>query len=392
MTKNIALTLKGSFRVRGCFYYLLTLIDSLSISFPDSYHFFVFVADDDPQDYINDLKQRRDITLIFSDIYLSKSYVISQLISIVFGRDPRIVSLFRLHSIDLVLEAATFNGWSFPFAVVVWIPDFQHLYLPHLFAYHLWWRRELGFRLQSLFRRTFVFSSYDALSAFKRYRSTSHTPFVAQFAVMPPPKPSDEFIDSVLAFYSLPSHFILLPNQFWRHKNHLLVIDALAMLKHNGYSPPTVFACGPQIDLRDRSYFAVVQQKVLEASLHNSFIMPGVIPRDHLISLMYKASFLLNPSLFEGWSSTVEEAKSINLLMLLSDIPVHHEQASDQATFFDPRDPLSLYNVFISLLNPDMAPKDHQLVAINRTRRSLSKFATMYKGAFDTALRITRSS
>ena len=45
---------------------------------------------------------------------------------------------------------------------------------------------------------------------------------------------------------------------------------------------------------------------------------------------------MINPSLYEGWSTTVEEAKSLGVPMLLSDIPVHREQAIGKAQFFDP--------------------------------------------------------
>ena len=37
----------------------------------------------------------------------------------------------------------------------------------------------------------------------------------------------------------------------------------------------------------------------------------------------------------EGWSTTIEEAKALSTHMLLSDIPIHREQAPD-ALFFNP--------------------------------------------------------
>ena len=45
---------------------------------------------------------------------------------------------------------------------------------------------------------------------------------------------------------------------------------------------------------------------------------------------------LINPSLSEGWSTTVEEGKSLGVPMLLSDLRVHREQAGDRAYYFDP--------------------------------------------------------
>jgi glycosyltransferase involved in cell wall biosynthesis len=53
---------------------------------------------------------------------------------------------------------------------------------------------------------------------------------------------------------------------------------------------------------------------------------------------------LINPSYFEGWSSTVEEARILNVPMLLSDIPVHREQMGNEATFFSPDNAEELAN------------------------------------------------
>ena len=50
---------------------------------------------------------------------------------------------------------------------------------------------------------------------------------------------------------------------------------------------------------------------------------------------------VINPSLIEGWSTTVEEAKSLGVPLILSDIPVHREQ-NQEVMFFDPRSARSL--------------------------------------------------
>jgi glycosyltransferase involved in cell wall biosynthesis len=51
---------------------------------------------------------------------------------------------------------------------------------------------------------------------------------------------------------------------------------------------------------------------------------------------------LINPSLFEGWSTTVEEAKSLGKRIILSNIRVHLEQNPPGGLFFDPNDPNDL--------------------------------------------------
>ena len=53
---------------------------------------------------------------------------------------------------------------------------------------------------------------------------------------------------------------------------------------------------------------------------------------------------VINPSLFEGWSSTVEECKSVEKNMILSDLDVHKEQYPN-ATFFERNSVESLKNI-----------------------------------------------
>src|SRR5438445_2436123 len=47
---------------------------------------------------------------------------------------------------------------------------------------------------------------------------------------------------------------------------------------------------------------------------------------------------VLNPPLFEGCGYTVDDARYLGNLVLVSDIPAHREQDPPQATFFNPFD------------------------------------------------------
>ena len=64
----------------------------------------------------------------------------------------------------------------------------------------------------------------------------------------------------------------------------------------------------------------------------------GLVSRDEVMSLMAGAIAVINPSFFEGWSTTVEEAKVFGKRMILSDIPVHREQCGARAHYFEPND------------------------------------------------------
>src|SRR5580704_14229275 len=77
---------------------------------------------------------------------------------------------------------------------------------------------------------------------------------------------------------------------------------------------------------------------VANESLRDNVLILGLVPYEHVLYLMRNCVAVINPSRFEGWSSTVEEAKSIGKRIALSNIPVHREQAPPGALYFDPDD------------------------------------------------------
>ena len=64
------------------------------------------------------------------------------------------------------------------------------------------------------------------------------------------------------------------------------------------------------------------------------FVISEMIPLDHVYALLRASTALINPSRFEGGSTTVEEAKSFGVPTILSDIDVHREQTNDAARYF----------------------------------------------------------
>jgi glycosyltransferase involved in cell wall biosynthesis len=234
----------------------------------------------------------------------------------------------------VVFESARFFGWRLPFPAVAWFPDFQHRRLPHLFSAAARWRRDLGFRAQLASGRSILLSSNSALRDLREgYPDLANEVSVVQFASEPPVNLLAEDPLEVLAQYGLPLKFLYLPNHFWRHKNHQIVLDALALLKKRGVDV-VVVASGSVEDPREPGYFESLNRQIKSGGLEASFRHVGMIPLGHVYALLRSAVALINPSKFEGWSTTVEEAKSFGVPMVLSDIDVHFEQTNGQARYF----------------------------------------------------------
>ena len=100
-----------------------------------------------------------------------------------------------------------------------------------------------------------------------------------------------------------------------------------------------------------------------------------------MISLMYHSIAVINPSFFEGWSTTVEESKSLGKKILLSNIDVHVEQSPSRAHYFNPNNAYELADLIKqSLIKYSQEEETHQLeLAKNETALRQIKFTEIYQ-------------
>ena len=222
---------------------------------------------------------------------------------------------------------------------VAWVPDLQHRRLPQLFGRAMWLWRDAKYRAMAHFADHLLTGSLageqDLLELWPRARGKTS---VLRFVVTPPAPETLPEQEELRKLYGLPKRYLYLPNQFWMHKNHAVVIEALRRLRAGG-SEVCVVATGVPYDRRNPGHFDALMARAEAAGVRGSFRVLGVVPYEHVTALSRDAAALMNPSLFEGWSTTVEEAKSMGKRILLSRIPVHVEQDPPGGSFFDPHDP-----------------------------------------------------
>jgi glycosyltransferase involved in cell wall biosynthesis len=264
------------------------------------------------------------------------------LAALALGIDRPAAAEFCDKRIDVVFENARFFGRRLPVPAIAWFPDFQHRRLPQLFSTAAWWRRDLGFRTQILSGRHIMLSSESALGDLRKfYPGLTNDVSVVRFATQPEARLLTANPADVLKKYQLPPGYFYLPNQFWQHKNHQLVIDALTLLRARGREV-VIAASGSPNDPRDSGYFDDLMRQVRKRGLEENFRYLGIVPLDHVYALLRSSVAVINPSRFEGWSTSVEEAKSFGVPLILSDIDVHREQADIRARYFGVDDPAAL--------------------------------------------------
>ena len=329
----------------GGWMYMRNLVRALALFGEDEIETVVFVGTDKAEDaYIRELRTLPRTRVVVASAFNADRLRGGTLRTLITGRRAHLLEVFGRENINVALDWATYYGWRSEIPAIAWLPDFQHRALPHLFGRPAWLRRETGFRLQISASSKVLLSSQaaeqDCHSFYPSSRGKTH---VARFAVPIEGWPDPVEAQEIVTEAGIPQDFVFLPNQMWHHKNHTLAIDAAGILAQRG-SKTVIVATGRGSDPRRPSYRSELIDRIDRKGAGSNFILLDGVSYDLVKAMMIRANALVNPSRFEGWSTTVEEAKAVGTPMLLSDLAVHREQAPD-AAFFDQDDAQALASV-----------------------------------------------
>jgi glycosyltransferase involved in cell wall biosynthesis len=227
--------------------------------------------------------------------------------------------------IDVFFPIAPAENTGVP--IVFWMPDFQPWKLPELFPAEMLQWYESHYRGKGDAASVIVVSSDDGLRDLETFfPDLAGKARVLHFCAVP----TDEWwrVDPATAAskYALPEKFLMVANQFSHHKNHGVVFEAVRIARDRGVNL-TLACTGSTWGFRGDDYFAGLQSFIAANDLGDSIRIAG------LIALLRRAVAVVQPSRFEGWSTVVEDAKTLGKQILISDIPVHREQMPLRSRF-----------------------------------------------------------
>jgi len=244
--------------------------------------------------------------------------------------------------VDLIYPCMNPMPGGFPVAWLAWVPDLQHRRHPEFFSSRQIAQRDEQHARLAASPALIVLSSENARQDFESCHPAAAMMLrVLPFATVPRADWFEADAAAVVRRYGLPARFLLIANQFWVHKNHRTAFEALDILARRGDGPHLV-CTGLDADPRRPDHVPALRAFLHERRLSDRVTILGLVPRLDQIQLMRMAAAVLQPSLFEGWSTVVEDARALGKRMILSDIPVHREQDPPGAVYFDPRDPAQL--------------------------------------------------
>jgi glycosyltransferase involved in cell wall biosynthesis len=274
---------------------------------------------------------------------------------ILFGKSNLLESFF-LNKVDIVSHYL-YLGKKSKIKSMPWFPDFQEIYYPKNFTLRARVFRRLKVLISAIHATAIIVSSKCAMNDLKKISNKAYKKsiLIRHTADLPDTK-SIISINKIKKKYNIDKNFFYLPNAYWVHKNHIVVLKALKFLKGN--SNILIISSGQSSDPKSPNHFKKLLQYIKDEKLSKNYRYLGIIPRKDNLSLMYHTMAVINPSTFEGWSSTVEEAKVLCKRVILSNIPPHKEQKVENCYYFGLNDYKKLSKILNLLLHKNIIKGD----------------------------------
>lgn len=227
---------------------------------------------------------------------------------------------------------------------IYWKADFQENYYPQYFTpAELDWVKTFFIHLKENKNSTLVLSSHDAHSdLLKFYPDITNPVYIFRFVSHIGPL-NDNLFPEIITKYRIIKPYYIVCNQYWPHKNHQIVLEALGHLKQEQLTLPFQFVfTGKTSSIRGSNYFTELQSIIKQKNISEDVIITDFIEREHQLLLIKNAVAVVQPTLFEGWSTVIEDAKALNKFVIASNINVNQEQLKANALFFNPKNKTEL--------------------------------------------------
>jgi glycosyltransferase involved in cell wall biosynthesis len=343
---------------KGGINYFKNLFTAIQACGDNDIEIVLFVKSDIEEEYS---KLFSNITIVKTDVLKrnSISWFIDKVMGKITGLHIFTEILLHFNKINIVSHS-NFVSINKKVKSINWVPDFQYIHYPEL------WSEEQLKATQKLHSflihksDKIVVSSKDAFCDIENnYPSCINKVDVLNFVSQPIFKLKEldlSTLNSSISSYVGNAPYFYLPNQFWKHKNHIVVFKACKTLLDKGYYFQLI-TTGFMKDYRNNDHMNMLRNYIKDNSLENNIQFLGLVPYEHVLALNLFSIAVINPSFFEGWSSTVEEARSLGSYIILSKINVHKEQNPPKAYYFDPKNEISLADEMQVLLDLDDSPE-----------------------------------
>jgi glycosyltransferase involved in cell wall biosynthesis len=135
--------------------------------------------------------------------------------------------------------------------------------------------------------------------------------------------------------YRLPERYFFYPAQFWPHKNHRRIVEALGLLARDGIRATLVLCGSNRNAVRERT-FAETMAAAEQSGVADQIAYHGYVPNEDMAALYAEAEALVMPTFFGPTNIPILEAWAAGCPVLTSDLRGVRDQAGDAAVLADP--------------------------------------------------------
>ena len=237
---------------------------------------------------------------------------------------------------------------------IIPIFDLMHIYhpeFPEVSAEGTAAKRELHYtRVCKYARAILVDSNVGRDHVVENYAIDEKKIYVLPY-VAPPYVYEKNINTNILLRYNLPDTFIFYPAQFWKHKNHVGLLRALAILKQRGREIHAVLVGSP------KNAGEEVNELIKSLNLTNQVINLQYVSNQELVALYRKAFALVMPTFLGPTNIPQLEAFALGCPVITSNIYGIPEQVGDAALLIDPYDPEDIANKIEKLFDGNLRQK-----------------------------------
>jgi len=242
------------------------------------------------------------------------------------------------------IHVLSHSGWIGKRSKIInlpWIPDFQELHFPENFSFIARLIRRCRVFFCYYYATSIIVSSKSVLQDLKKIsKNAAKKALLIKHSVDIPKHSELKSIKYLKKKYQISNEYFFLPNQYWKHKNHEVVLKAIK--ENKSKKKYFVISTGNISDHRHPEYISYIKKCISKNKFYKAL---NIIPYIDMISLMYYSIAVINPSKSEGWSNTVEQAKAMDKKIILSNIKVHLEQRDRNCIYFQADNYIKLNNI-----------------------------------------------
>lgn len=247
--------------------------------------------------------------------------------------------------------------------------DLQHLHLPQFFGPRARLVREVMYRtLCEQATMVSVASAWHKRDLIRHYGIPEEKVQIVPMAPVLSAYPTlggDDELSATRQKFSLPEAFVYYPAQTWAHKNHIGLLEALAILRDRHQLKVPLVSSG-----RCNEFFPKIMRRARKLQITDQMWFLGFVNPLQVRCLYELCRGMVFPSKFEGWGLPLGEAFMAGAPVACSNVTSLPEQASDAALVFDPDSPEDIADAIRRLWTEEGLRK----TLVERGKRNVSLF------------------